>query len=1142
MRRCPVCNTDYPDATRFCVNDGSTLVEVPTSARQEAVAPKFKLIIQEPDVPRRQYYFSSVSTTIGKSNDNVLVLADVTVSRHHATITRDGNRFRISDAGSRNGVFVNRARIGQTGYVLEPADVITIGKTSLTFWADEPDLAAQQQAITPTNKEEIPEQQPEGHIEILLPTGETVRVAISSDDISIGRADDCKVTIPDPTVSRQQALLQRRGKKWHLTNIGRNTVLVNGKITPPEGVEITAGDVVEIGKSRLTLFPDQPTVSPRTIRTEGVGNRQVPGLDAAPPPAPPPTPPPIPQEGGASAYRVRNTGELAPVAPAEAKRDRPVSASRIVLDGRYEIESKIGQSSTGTVYRARRLFLGDYVAVKVLRPELVRDDMTLKRFQREAQVAARIKHPNSVQIFDFGSTSEGAVYYVKELLSGRTLRDLVQQERGLSLPRIVGIFNQICGAVHTAHQNGIVLRDIKPESIYVERGADGREVIKVGGYGLAKLDAASSGGVTMAGQAKLFGTPQYVSPEQWMDKPLDSRSDVYSLGIILFELLTGAVPFDAPTVALIADMHLNTPAPSLSDFGRWDVDEGVGAIITRALSKDPRQRPASALFLAAELEAVAGAPGKLARTILAKTGLLPMSPIVVQQGPVPVPVGEESLPSVVAEPESTGRGAFNAVVLALMAEAFLSRISSGLVKTTVPLFALLVFGFSITSTMLLVLVQNIVPLVLRPVFGSLADKFGKKRIFMVSLGTRTLVSALYALAISPIFFAAISLIRGISDSAKGPSTSALIADATDEKHIAQAFSWYSTIKSTSGGIGESIAAFVFVLLIGFFVGVRTVPVTVAVTDAKDKKGNPVEKFIKSADVVSPDSTLPGDEKHPEPFNVVRIEERTVSIGDLSIDDMPNVVDPVPLRKAMVAIFMASTLFSLFSMFIVGFLVHEEKKKDKQKKEKSKHKVGATSMLNAPQKQPNVYAYSLLGAALTAPAYMVTGEFFTILAVKLDVTPAALGWIKIAAETAVPLVFGPFFGWLADRIGPGKVIAMRSLANMATSVLFWVTPFFAGTALLGLMMGLARAVDEIGKAAFKPTWGAISAKISSFDVANRSKTMGILEMGVDISDLTFPVLAGVLLEYLSLGWLMLVRAVFAAIAEVYAVVLGRRYKV
>ncbi|HZF39359.1 MAG TPA: MFS transporter, partial [Blastocatellia bacterium] len=438
----------------------------------------------------------------------------------------------------------------------------------------------------------------------------------------------------------------------------------------------------------------------------------------------------------------------------------------------------------------------------------------------------------------------------------------------------------------------------------------------------------------------------------------------------------------------------------------------------------------------------------------------------------------------------------------------------------------------------LVLIQNVVPLLLRPVFGSLADKYGKKKVFIASLTIRTVVSLLYAVATLPLLFV-ISMIRGIADSAKGPSASAMIADHTDEKNIAQAYSWYTTTKSTSGGIGEAVAAFVLTLLITLFAGLRTVNINVAVLDKTNRSGANVEEIVKSPDEVQIGAALPGKESDPKAGKVIRVERRETRLSAVPIEDLPKVVDTAPLRQALVTIFLASTILSLGSLILVQFFIKEKKKEKKEKKEKSYATVGG---LDAPSQQPNVWAFSFLGMALTAPAYMVTGEFFTILAVKLEVTTGALGWIKILAETVTPLLFGPFFGWLADRIGAGKVIALRSVANLLTSALFWITPWFAGTALLGLMMGLARGVDEMGKAAFKPTWGAIAAKVSSFNLAKRGKTMGILEGGVDASDLAFPVIAGVMLQYLSLGPLMLARGILALAAEVYGFLLMRKYKI
>jgi MFS family permease len=737
-----------------------------------------------------------------------------------------------------------------------------------------------------------------------------------------------------------------------------------------------------------------------------------------------------------------------------------------------------------------------------------------------------------VQVFDFGYSTEGAVYIVEELVSGRTLRDLIKEEHSLSLTHAVNIINQICGAVHAAHLNGIVLRDLKPETIYVEKGDNRQELIKVGGYGLAKVDDTISGGKSLTGPMGVMGSPQYTSPEQWLNQPLDGRSDVYAIAAILFEMLAGAPPFNPDNPGDFAALHLYAAPPDINEFGRSDLDEGVAAVINRGLAKEPARRQASALQFAEELQAVTGAgEGLIGKLVSKATGLLPYAPIIVPQKAV-VPAGETVLPSVVHEAPETHRGAFNAVVIALMAEAFLSRISSGLIKTAVPLYALLVFGMKITSIMALVLIQNIVPLLLRPVFGTLADKYGKKRVFMISLTIRTMVSVLYAVATLPLLFV-VSAVRGIADSAKGPSASAMIADNTDEKNIAQAYSWYTTTKSTSGGIGEALAAFILVILLTIYAGLQTVQVNVAVLDKVNRSGKNLEEIVKDPAQSPVGAALSGQ-------TVIRLDQREMRLKDVPIDDLTKVVDPAPLKKALVTIFIISTVLSLGSLILVAIFIKEKKK---EKKKDKKEKSGSFSApLDQPQRQPNVWSFALLGTALTAPAYMVTGEFFIILAVKLEVTPGALGWIKILAETVTPLLFGPFFGWLADRIGTGKVIALRSLANLVTSAMFWVVPWFAGTALLGVMMGAARAIDEIGKAAFKPTWGAIAAKVSSFNLSNRSRTMGILEGGVDASDLAFPVIAGVMLQYLSLGPLMLVRGALALIAELYGYVLMKKYKV
>ncbi len=1003
-----------------------------------------KLIIQLPDSNIREIPLSASELTIGRAPENPIYISDPMVSRFHATVRRQEGQYIIIDTGSSSGVFINGQRIGPQGHALRQNDVITIGRTNLTFSAQ---IAPNQQPQVATRVEPAPVK-------------------------------------PAPV-----------------------------KPAPVKPAPVKPAPVKPAPAKPAPVKPQAPRPADQK------------GPDAGPPLN-------VRQGGGAPQ-------------PLEDLLGREQGAGqgkghKIILDGRYELGAKLADRTNGTIYRARRIMLGDYVAVRVLRPELVKDRSAYDRFCRQAQIAARIKHPNSVQIYDFGSSPEGVVYTVEELLSGHTLRDILSEQRGLTLSRIVSIFNQICGAAHAAHLNGIVLRDIKPESIFVEKGVDGKEIIKVGGFGLAKVEPSISGGVTMAEQAMILGTPEYMSPEQWLDHPLDSRSDVYSLGVILFEMLTGGVPFEGLRQDEVAQLHLTAPVPDITEMGRPDLDEGVAAVVNRALAKDPNFRQPTALQLAEELQAVSGAQGGLIGTLINRAvRIKPAAPLAMPQSPSPAPAGEAYLPSVVAKVEPKGQKTLNPVVLALMAEAFLSRVSGGLIKTAVPLYALLVFGLDITAIMGLVLIQNVVPLLLRPVFGTLADKYGKKRVFMISLAIRSAVGILYAIATLPLLFI-ISLVRGLADSAKGPSASAMIADNSDERNIAKAYSLYTTTKSTSGGIGEAVAAFLLIILLVAFAGTRTVTANVAVLEKVNKQGEPLEEILKSPEEVAEDRTLPPTEADPQPRNVVSVEQREIQLSQVPIKDLPKVVDETILKKSIVIIFAVSTILSAISLLLVQIFV-KEKKKDKKK-----DKPGGTAVLRRPadpqQKQPSVWSFALLGAALTAPAYMVTGQFFTLLAIKLEVTPGALGWIKIVAETIVPLVFGPSFGWLADRIGAGKVIALRSIANLATSALFYITPWFAGTALLGVMMGLARGVDEIGKAAFKPTWGAVAARVSSFNLATRSRTMGIMEGGVDASDLTFPVLAGLLFDYFSLGVLMAARAVLAIVAEIYGYFLLRKHKI
>jgi serine/threonine-protein kinase len=273
----------------------------------------------------------------------------------------------------------------------------------------------------------------------------------------------------------------------------------------------------------------------------------------------------------------------------------------LLIDGKYRIEEKIGEGGMGQVYRAIHVEIGTPFALKVLHPQYGEDEKAVQRFRREAQAAAQIRHPNAVSVTDFGVTKDSnLVYFVMEYLEGESLGDWLRKKHPLSVEDIYFIFSCVCSALHAAHLKGIVHRDVKPDNIFLLLDEQ-RSIkdVKVLDFGIAKLKRQGKNTLTASGT--VIGTPAYMSPEQCQGLELDARSDIYSLGVIMYELFTGQVPFQSENAMATLMAHVSqTPLPPINL--NPSIPPGINRLILCALAKQPHERPETALHLLSELE------------------------------------------------------------------------------------------------------------------------------------------------------------------------------------------------------------------------------------------------------------------------------------------------------------------------------------------------------------------------------------------------------------------------------------------------------------------------------------------------------------------------------------------------------------
>jgi len=296
----------------------------------------------------------------------------------------------------------------------------------------------------------------------------------------------------------------------------------------------------------------------------------------------------------------------------EVLEEDPHSFVGSVLDGQYQIEALLGRGGMGAVYRARHILLGDRVAIKMLPPEMRSNTEWLRRFQREGQAARRFRHPNAVTVYDLRTSGDGTIYLVMEYVEGTTL-DVELKRRGRFSPaEALATLQPVMSVLNAAHAMGVVHRDLKPENIMIGKaGTGGEPVVKLLDLGIAKLrevagaEKTGSTNLTVAGQ--MLGTPYYMSPEQWGELPedgnsdIDGRADIYSLGVVFYEIVAGRRPFSGMTILELRKQHVSeTPKPL------HEVAPGVSAnfskAIQRSMAKDRGERQNTAAELEKELE------------------------------------------------------------------------------------------------------------------------------------------------------------------------------------------------------------------------------------------------------------------------------------------------------------------------------------------------------------------------------------------------------------------------------------------------------------------------------------------------------------------------------------------------------------
>ena len=315
----------------------------------------------------------------------------------------------------------------------------------------------------------------------------------------------------------------------------------------------------------------------------------------------------------------------------------------VVLNDRFVIEAKVGEGGFGAVYKGKQLGTGRQVALKLLHPEMTQDENLVARFRREGLVMCNLRDAHTVTTYDFDQTRDGTLFIAMELLEGKSLHDVFYVQAPIEWRRMLKIAAQMCSALAEAHSQGIVHRDLKPENIYLENRSGDPEFVKILDFGIAKVmrgDGSQAPQLTATGQT--LGTLEYMSPEQLMGKELDGRSDIYTVGVLIYEMVTGRLPFPEAKgpAALITAQLREVPEPLSAVNPAGNIPPIVDQIVLKMLAKDKAQRFADVEALRVALNEVLQSPqGSVAQAA---------APATV---PATVPVGP---PAEVARPVASG--------------------------------------------------------------------------------------------------------------------------------------------------------------------------------------------------------------------------------------------------------------------------------------------------------------------------------------------------------------------------------------------------------------------------------------------------------------------------------------------------------